>query len=65
VDEVNYSKILRKELFDQAYAVKGNLKPNDIYFFVPSLILGGKESVELIDKGNANVHQSLLFQLGK
>ncbi|MBU5484204.1 DUF1851 domain-containing protein [Clostridium sp. MSJ-11] len=65
VDEVNYSKILRKELFDQVYAVKGNLKPNDIYFFVPSLILGGKESVELIDKGNANVHQSLLFQLGK
>jgi hypothetical protein len=65
VDEVNYSKILRKELFDQAYAVKGDLKPNDIYFFVPSLILGGKESVELIDKGNANVHQSLLFQLGK
>ncbi|MDZ4975930.1 DUF1851 domain-containing protein, partial [Clostridium perfringens] len=65
VDEVNYSKILRKELFDQAYAVKGNLKPNDIYFFVPSLILGGKESVELIDKGNANVHQSLLFQLVK
>ncbi|MDU2169492.1 MAG: DUF1851 domain-containing protein, partial [Clostridium perfringens] len=64
VDEVNYSKILRKELFDQAYVVKGNLKPNDIYFFVPSLILGGKESVELIDKGNANVHQSLLFQLG-
>ncbi|MEW9095329.1 MAG: T6SS immunity protein Tdi1 domain-containing protein [Clostridiaceae bacterium] len=65
IDEVNYSKILRKELFDQVHAVKGNLKPNDIYFFVPSLILGGKESVELIDKGNANVHQSLLFQLGK
>lgn len=65
VDEVNYSKILRKELFDQVYAVKGNLKANDIYFFVPSLILGGKEPVELIDKGNANVHQSLLFQLGK
>lgn len=65
VDEDNYSGILKKELFDQAYTVKGNLKPNDIYFFVPSLILGGKESVESIDKGNVNVHQSLLFQLGK
>jgi hypothetical protein len=44
---------------------KGNLKPNDIYFFVPALISGGKESVESIDKGDANVHQSILFQLGK
>ena len=65
VDEANHNKILKRELFDQAYAVIGNLKPNDIYFFVPALILGGKESVESIDKGNVNVHQSLLFQFGK
>lgn len=40
------------------------MNSNDIYFFVPSLILGGEESSDLIDKGNANVHQSLLFELG-
>lgn len=61
----NYSEILKKELFDQAYATKGNLKSNEIYYFVPALILGGKESIEFIDKGDANVHQSLLFQLGQ
>ncbi|WP_315081754.1 T6SS immunity protein Tdi1 domain-containing protein [uncultured Clostridium sp.] len=56
---------MKKELFAQSYDSKGCLKPNDIYFFVPAIILGGKESVESIDKGDASVHQSLLFQLGK
>ena len=65
VDEENYSNILKKELFEQAYASKGKLKPNDIYFFVPALISGGGETVESIDKGNANVHQSILLQLGR
>lgn len=65
VDEGNCSNILRKELFDQAYAAKGVLKQNDIYFFVPAIIIGGKESVESIDNGNANVHQRILFELGK
>ncbi len=64
IDDDNCSKILRKELFEQACATKGRLKQNEIYFFVPALVIGGKESAESIDKGDANVHQSLLFQLG-
>ncbi|NMF07157.1 GAD-like domain-containing protein [Clostridium beijerinckii] len=64
VDKGNHDKVLKKELFEQARGVKGNLEAKDIYFFVPSLILGGKESADSIDKGNANVHQSLLFKLG-
>ena len=55
--------LLKKDLFEQAYKTKGKLQTNQIYFFVPSLILGGKESIECIDKGDANVHQDLLLQL--
>lgn len=65
VDECNLSNVLRKELFNQAYVIKGVLKQNDIYFFVPALIVGGKESVESIDNGDANIHQHILFELGK
>ena len=63
VNEEIYNEILRKELFEQAYAAKGKLQETQIYFFVPALVLGGKESVELIDKGDANMHQNLLLQL--
>lgn len=63
VDEEICNEVLRKKLFQQAYIEKGNLEPDQIYFFVPALVLGGKESVELIDSGDANIHQSLLLQL--
>ena len=65
VNEEICNEVLRKKLFQKAYIEKGYLEPTQIYFFVPALVLGGKESVELIDIGDANAHQSLLLQLGK
>lgn len=63
VDEEICNEVLRKKLFQQAYIGKGNLEPDQIYFFVPALVLGGKESLELIESGDANIHQTLLLQL--
>ncbi|MBN1078385.1 GAD-like domain-containing protein [Clostridium botulinum] len=65
VNEQIYNEVLRRKLFEQAYAVKGSLELNQIYFFTPALILGGKELIESIDRGDANIHQSILLQLGK
>nr|WP_243427518.1 T6SS immunity protein Tdi1 domain-containing protein [Clostridium botulinum] len=65
VNEQIYNEVLRRKLFQQAYAVKGSLELNQIYFFTPALILGGKELIESIDRGDANIHQSILLQLGK
>ncbi|WP_313795254.1 T6SS immunity protein Tdi1 domain-containing protein [Clostridium botulinum] len=65
VNEQIYNEVLRRKLFQQAYAIKGSLELNQIYFFTPALILGGKELIESIDRGDANIHQSILLQLGK
>ncbi len=65
VNEQIYNEVLRRKLFQQAYAVKGSLELNQIYFFTPALVLGGKELIESIDRGDANIHQSILLQLGK
>lgn len=63
VDKEICADLLKKDLFEQAYKTKGKLQTNQIYFFVPALILGGGESIEYIGKGDANVHQDLLLQL--
>ncbi|MBS9767558.1 MAG: DUF1851 domain-containing protein [Flavobacteriaceae bacterium] len=55
---------LKEELFEDAVNQKGNLDYEEIFFFVPALMLGGNESVEFIDKGIGVVHQSLLLQMG-
>ncbi|HBJ2621244.1 TPA: DUF1851 domain-containing protein [Clostridium botulinum] len=65
VNEQIYNEVLRRKLFQQAYAVKGSLELNQIYFFTPALILGGKELIESIDREDANIHQNILLQLGK
>ena len=41
----------------------GKLKRNEIYIFSPSLALGGSGKIDSVDKGNAQVHLSILFQL--
>ncbi|MDR1322195.1 MAG: DUF1851 domain-containing protein [Gracilibacteraceae bacterium] len=58
------NELLRKELFDEALKKKGRLDHDEIYFFVPALIMGGGEDVKYIDKGKGAEHQSLLFQMG-
>lgn len=54
---------LQKELFTQALDVHGGLKSGEMYYFVPALPLGGAESIDYIQKGNASVHLDFLLQL--
>ena len=56
--------ILREDLYNEAVKTFGNLKEEEIFFFVPAIILGGKEDIKYIKKGSANVHHQVLLQLG-
>ena len=58
-------KVLRKSLFNQATGKLGSLKHNEIFFFVPALVLGGGEDIKHVSKGDAYTHQHLLLELGK
>lgn len=57
-------QFLRAGLFQEASAKHGVLAENEIFFFVPALAFGGDESTQYIEKGNAAVHQHLLFEMG-
>ena len=57
--------VLRKSLYDQAIAKLGILKHNEAFFFVPALVLGGREEIKYMSKGDANTHQHLLLQIGQ
>lgn len=56
--------ILKKELFDEAQKRLGGLSKDEIYFFAPALVLGGGHNINYVEKGTADVHHQLLFQLG-
>ena len=64
VDEKIRLSILRENLFDEALKKLGKLADNEIYMFVPALIIGGTETTENMKKGDASTHQHLLFDLG-
>ena len=57
-------KVLRKSLYDEALKEIGSLNHNEIFFFVPALVLGGAENIKYVKKGDANVHQQVLFEIG-
>lgn len=57
-------QFLPVDLFQQASVKHGGLAENEIFFFAPALALGGAESIQYIKKGNAVVHQHLLFEMG-
>ncbi len=57
-------QFLRVDLFQEASAKHGGLAENEIFFFAPALAFGGAESISYIEKGNAAVHQRLLFEMG-
>jgi len=61
-DEYIMTEVLRTELFKAALKKLGNLRNNEIFFFVPPLALGGKESVDRLAKGNCQIHLDLLLQ---
>ena len=56
--------VLRDNLYKKAIKKLGRLNNKDIFFFVPALILGGKEDIKYIDKGNGIIQQQILFELG-
>ncbi|MCL1925744.1 MAG: DUF1851 domain-containing protein [Syntrophorhabdaceae bacterium] len=64
VDEGIIDEVLKKELFELAVSEKGGISFDEIYYFVPALVIGGGEDIKYIDKGKGVVHQSLLFQMG-
>ncbi len=57
-------KFLRVDLFQEASIKHGRLTENEIFFFVPALSFGGVESIQYVEKGDAIVHQHLLFEMG-
>lgn len=57
-------KLLNKKLFENAVKEKGILDEDEIFLFAPALAWGGSETVECIQKGNAVIHQQLLFEMG-
>lgn len=64
VDKDIYPDDLKLDLFQKAVEKKGRLTAEEIFFFVPALVVGGSEDVKYIDKGNAFVHQEILLQMG-
>ena len=64
IDKKVLKNVLRDSLYKKAIKKLGKLNDKDIFFFVPALILGGKEDIKYIDKGNGIIQQQILFELG-
>lgn len=64
LDENVKENVLRRALFNEATAKLGALAVNECFFFVPALVIGGAENIKYIQKGDANVHQHVLFEIG-
>ena len=64
LDENVKENVLRRTLFNEATAKLGDLAVNERFFIVPALVNGGAEDIKHVQKGDANVHQHLLFELG-
>lgn len=65
MDKEIQETVLRENLFEKAMKKVGKINEEEIYFFVPALVLGGAEEIKYIDKGHAGIHQEILLQLGK
>ena len=63
-DSETQRTLLRCDLFNQAIEKCGMLQSDEIYYFTPALIAGGAEDIKYVDKGKADVHHLVLFQLG-
>jgi len=64
IDDEISEDLLKEKLFAEAVELKGNINFDEIFFFVPALIFGGSETIKYLDKGSANIHQQILFQMG-
>jgi len=52
-------------LFEHARETLGTLAPDEMYGFVPALMLGGSASLANLQRFKADVHLILLSQLGE
>ena len=64
-DKKVMEQLLYQDLYKQAICERGILQKDEIFFFVPALVLGGKQAIGNVDKGDAVTHMHLLFELGK
>ena len=64
IDASIKENVLRQNLYNESVNTLGNLKHSEIFFFVPALVIGGAEEIKYVKKGDANVHQQVLFELG-
>lgn len=62
-DDEIMSQNLMGDMFGKALKKLGKLERNEIYIFSPALAMGGSGKIDSVDKGNAQVHLSILFQL--
>lgn len=62
-DDKFAEQFLQVGLFQEASAKFGGLAENEIFFFAPALAFGGDESIQYVEKGDAIVHQHLLFEM--
>lgn len=65
LDEDIIKNVLRDDLYKQAVKELGKLDYNEIFFFTPALVLGGREELKYIKKGNGAIHHQVLLQIGK
>ena len=65
LDERIKENVLRRTLYEQAVNKLGPISFEECFFFVPALAIGGAEDIKYVQKGDANVHQHVLFELGK
>lgn len=56
--------ILRKDIYKDLQKNIGNIKDDEIYFYVPALMLGGSPNIKKMKKGDAKIHHNILFQMG-
>ena len=56
--------VLRDNLYKKSIKKLGRLNDKDIFFFVPALVLGGREDIKCIDNGNGIIQQRILFEIG-
>ena len=65
LDEDIIKNVLKADFYKQAVKELGKLDYKDIFFFTPALVLGGREELKFIKKGNGAVHHQVLLQIGQ
>ncbi len=62
-DHSSINSVLDQALFNKVVPLKGELAPNEMYYFVPALRLGGEMVADSTERGDALVHLDILLQL--